>query len=525
MPALREVFAEFGFQFDEAALKKGHDSVNGLVHGIEAAAAAFAGGAIVHGLNDIAEQLGTLQVLSVQTKINVTDLQALELASSQAGGSAEEMGNALTLLQRSLAHIEQGTSPQVTAFKKLGVATTDANGNTRSLNDLLPDVFSNFGNLTSDADRAAVATSLFGRSGVRMIPVLEQGKDGLAKMRAELEAVGGGATPEATEAAHEYEAGLHRLDFAFMSIKGLIATQVFPTMERMVETATHAVVAFKNWAQHTTLVENGAKMLALTLGLTLAKALAPYLKSGLKFAAIFLAIDDLLAFMDGKKSVIGGIIQAWFGPDKLAAAHKWVDDTKAAFNDFFNETGTAGSSWADKLGAVIREALIKPLEEFIHKITHPFESAGDWAKNVQNTADAAKQSGVKKEPVPERHWWQKLNPFTASGDFATQNAPPKGFTASSSAKAIEAGDQAVAAKRLADAVVESLNYGTRINPTTGKPLAAATPQAVTVNLHVDARGATGDDANKIAAATSGATKDAVNGALRQAHQALVARTE
>jgi hypothetical protein len=72
------------------------------------------------------------------------------------------------------------------------------------------------------------------------------------------------------------------------------------------------------------------------LALKLGGALAPYLKTGLKFGAIFLAVDDLLAFLQGKDSVIGDLIEAAFGEGSSETVRLWVNDAIFEFKRFLS---------------------------------------------------------------------------------------------------------------------------------------------------------------------------------------------
>ncbi len=345
--ALREIFANLGFTFDGAKLKEADRGVEGLIEKVQGLASAFAGGLIASGINRLAAELDVFDDLSARTGVAVQDLQALGLAFETSGSSAEEMQGALTRLQSSLGGLSDGGKEQAEVFKKLGIATKDAAGKAPDLATALPEIFKNFSSITSEAEQARVATTLFGRTGVKLLPVLRQGAQGFEGMRAQLEAIGGGATQEATEAAGAYRDALARLHYSFFSLKSLLATSVFPRLQQVVDMSAKAVGSFAAWAKNTTLVDSAAGILATTLAFKLASALAPYLKSGLKFAAIFLAIDDLLAFLQGKDSLIGSLLNAAFGEGAADAVRGWVNDAIFEFQRFLASGEAALSAWED----------------------------------------------------------------------------------------------------------------------------------------------------------------------------------
>src|SRR5688572_31369301 len=50
------------------------------------------------------------------------------------------------------------------------------------------------------------------------------------------------------------------------------------------------------------------------------------LKRGLKFAAVFAAIDEVLGFLNGKDSLIGDLLNGAFGDGTADAVRDWVND-------------------------------------------------------------------------------------------------------------------------------------------------------------------------------------------------------
>ncbi len=323
MAALREVFARFGFEFPDAQkLNKANSDVDKLKAGATALVGVFAGSALVNGIKQFSQELDTLDDLSAQTKIATDDLQVLGFAAELSGSSAAEMNSALTLLQKGLGKTTEATGPQVEALTALGIKLKDAAGAPRELNQVLPEIFAGFGGLKSGAEKAAVATALFGRSGVRLIPTLEKGTAGLADLKDELGEFGGLVDGDTIKSAGEFRDNMARMDRAFFALKGTIASAVFPQLSKLIQGFAKGVGKIADWAKTTTIADTATKALAGTLALTLGKALAPYLGAGLKFGAIFLAVDDLIAFLEGKGSVIGDILTGLFGAEATETIRK-----------------------------------------------------------------------------------------------------------------------------------------------------------------------------------------------------------
>jgi hypothetical protein len=332
--ALREVFARLGFEWEGEKVKQADRSVKSLTDAAQGLVAVFAGNALLNGVKQFAEELDTLDDLSAQTGIATTQLQELGFAAELSGSSAAEMNSALTLLQKSLGKTSEAAGPQAEALKKLGIATEDAAGAPRRLKDVLPEIFGQFGTLTSEADEARVATDLFGRAGVRLIPTLRRGSAGLKEISADLAEFGGVVGEDTIKQAGEFRDNIARMDRAFFALKGNLATAVFPQLSKVIVAVGKGIGKLSEWTKNTTLADTATKALGVTIGVKLFAALKPFLGAGIKFAAIFLAVDDLLAFLAGKDSVIGRLLDAAFGAGSADVVRRWVNEAIDHFTTF-----------------------------------------------------------------------------------------------------------------------------------------------------------------------------------------------
>jgi hypothetical protein len=355
--ALREVFVRFSAEVEgedklehvgEAADKaKEHVQEAGehaehseglfktLGETLEGVAAVFAGSELLHGIRETTESLERLSHLSEQTGIATESLQFYGFVVEQAGGSAEEFNSQLSALQRSLSRTDSAVSPQTDALKKLGIETKNASGDARDMNDVLPEIFENFEKLKNPQEEAAVATRLFGKSGLALLPVLREGAKGFEEYRAQFEATGGATPQESIERAKEYEKSIKRLTATFNNLKTHLVTGVLPALTHLVEGITAGTAWLFKFLKGTTASEHAIFALAAAFAGPLLAALAPFLLPGLEFAGIFLAVDDLLAFLEGKDSLIGRLLDAAFGDGTATAVRAWVLDAKNAFLDFF----------------------------------------------------------------------------------------------------------------------------------------------------------------------------------------------
>src|SRR6266568_4840491 len=70
-------------------------------------------------------------------------------------------------------------------FQHLGISLRDSNGVTKDTEELLGEVADRFKGSEDPAERARIAVEFFGKTGVRLIPILKDGAAGIAKLKEE----------------------------------------------------------------------------------------------------------------------------------------------------------------------------------------------------------------------------------------------------------------------------------------------------------------------------------------------------
>ncbi|MCU0950037.1 MAG: phage tail tape measure protein [Burkholderiaceae bacterium] len=152
-------------------------------------------------LNDAADALG----------VAASELSAFR-ASAQAGGvSAEAFDAALTKLNVKITESGDASTGAAELFRRLGISTRDAQGNARDAGAVLGDVAERFKGFRDGPEKAALAVELFGRAGAKLIPVLNEGRDGLTKF--------GGASEQTIKDAVRLQSQIDELAAAWDLLK------------------------------------------------------------------------------------------------------------------------------------------------------------------------------------------------------------------------------------------------------------------------------------------------------------------
>jgi hypothetical protein len=171
-----------------------------------------------------------LAKLSARTGVTVEDLSRLEHALSLSDASLEDFGVGAKNLNKLLLDAEQGTGKSVDALMRLGVAATDASGKARPMNDVFLDIAEQFKAMPDGAQKSAAAVDIFGKAGLKLIPTLNSGKDGLKAMGDEAEKLGLTLTTDAAKSAELVNDNLTRLQKVGVGLGRQIMTAVAPAI-------------------------------------------------------------------------------------------------------------------------------------------------------------------------------------------------------------------------------------------------------------------------------------------------------
>jgi len=212
----------------------------GVRGSVESAAASFAsfgaafaglgGGAALAGLRSLVSSIDDLDEAAQGLGLTAVQLSNLQQAARESGVSAEQFGTAITRLNVRLGEAASGNEEAAQLFKAFGVAVKTAGGSIRPVDDVLRDLAGRFSQLEdgpAKAAKAALAVDLFGRSGAKLIPLLNQGADGLERFS--------GLTKDTVTEAAKLQKEFDELGATFERFKNTLAGGVLPVLNDTID--------------------------------------------------------------------------------------------------------------------------------------------------------------------------------------------------------------------------------------------------------------------------------------------------
>ncbi|WP_428485948.1 phage tail tape measure protein [Rhodopila sp.] len=210
-----------------------------------------AGGSLV-GLFEMTKEAGEAAIAldAAAQKIGVTAGQfaGLSWAAKENAVSTETMTSSLEKLNKTVGGAVAGKAKDAAAlFHHLGIQMKDAQGHTRSTADLLPQLADAFAKTRDPAMRALMATTLFGKAGQELLPMLMKGREALAEMSEAGEKFADLGTDEEREKLKAFGHSWGELGASMDGFKTRLATELAPVLLPIVEMARDWVMANRDW--------------------------------------------------------------------------------------------------------------------------------------------------------------------------------------------------------------------------------------------------------------------------------------
>ncbi|WP_422036538.1 hypothetical protein [Reyranella sp.] len=159
-------------------------------------AAALTATAVVQRVWQAGMEAANLGEQAEQIGLTTDALQAYRLAAAQNGVEVAQLDTAFMRLTKSMGEAAAGSDDAIVRFERLGVRLLDNNGKLRRTSDILPEVAAGLLEIGNQSQRDALMMEIFGRSGARMVTMLEtfaQGQNDVVASARDMNAVMGGS--------------------------------------------------------------------------------------------------------------------------------------------------------------------------------------------------------------------------------------------------------------------------------------------------------------------------------------------
>jgi hypothetical protein len=298
-------------------------SVNGVLANLGVAVSVAGLTAMVKSAIDTGD---ALDEMSQRVGVSVETLSVWKPAAEQSGVSGESFEKGLRKLSTTMLEAATGSQDAARGFAAVGVEFKNQDGTLRATDQVLLDLAERFQAMPDGAEKTALAVQLFGKSGAELIPFLNQGRDGINDLAAEMQALGVQMSGETAAQAGNFNDALDKLHLSTQSIGNQIIASLLPALNDM---ALGMVESAKQGGTLRAILDGVVLVFkTLTLGAaTVGKALVALGEA--IGAGVAAAVEAIKGNTDGAKAIIadlkGNLIKRL---DELASLRDSLFDPK-----------------------------------------------------------------------------------------------------------------------------------------------------------------------------------------------------
>lgn len=206
----------------------------GKVIGVAFVAAAAGLVYMVKSAIDSADAMGKA---SQAAGIAVDQFSALAYAAKLSGVESEGLSTALNILNKKIASSDQ-------LFSDLGINVRKASGEFKNGDEVLGELADRFAALPIGSLKSQIALDLLGKSGAKLVPLLNLGSSGIKQLKEEAASLGIVISSETARAAEEFNDNITRLKESSSALGLAIAQKVLPVLNDLLQKTLDNARAF-----------------------------------------------------------------------------------------------------------------------------------------------------------------------------------------------------------------------------------------------------------------------------------------
>lgn len=210
-----------------------------------ASMATLAGGALFSLGMAFSEDAGKFDDLANQTGISRKALQEWDYAAQQTGVTSEELTSSLQAYAKNIGLAARGTGKAKDVLDGLGVSYKTAAGRAKPLDQVLPAIADKLQKIKDPAAAWVAASRIFGGAGVKLLPMLKNGSQGLQQFAERAQKLGLVLSDDAIAAGDEFGDTLLDLQLTLKGLRNTIGAAVVPAFTDLINKLIEIVVKYR----------------------------------------------------------------------------------------------------------------------------------------------------------------------------------------------------------------------------------------------------------------------------------------
>lgn len=294
----------------KAIVQRGMDTIQGAAQAVQGYLSMLGINAFAGYIKGAIDAAGELADLAQKTGISAEVLSGFEYAAKMSGTTLEGVAGGLKKLATNMYEAGEGGKEQIKMFKDLGVEVIDANGKLKGTDIVLLELADKFAEMPDGADKSAQAVKVFGKAGADLIPLLNEGSEGIAQFRQRAQELGLVVSDETASAMESLGDKFDTVGMASTGLARQFAAALTPTLTSIADAfleTTHQ----GGLMQGAVSVLTGTVKTLTTVGYGVASA---FEQVGIMLGGVAAAIANPMSAVDIFKDTLA---------DAAAAGDKW----------------------------------------------------------------------------------------------------------------------------------------------------------------------------------------------------------
>lgn len=280
--------------------------------------------------------------MSARTGISAEELSTLGFAAEQSGSNLQAVEMGFKGMAMALKGAHEGSQSQIDALNRLGLSLDDLEGkNPAEQFKLMSDRISQ---LEDPTEKAGLAMTLFSEAGLQLIPLMNEGADGIAALQNEARSLGLEMSGDTANSAAALADAMNRLKRSSAAIALVMGEAVAPIITEAIGPivgVTKAVVAWmaQNKGLVATVFLAGAAVMGIGAGITALGLASMAAGAGIGFlgsAIAFMTSGPVLAIV-GTLAAVGAAVYVFRDSIAAMAMQFWdsIEPARAAMTEIF----------------------------------------------------------------------------------------------------------------------------------------------------------------------------------------------
>lgn len=204
--------------------------------GMAIGGAAVAGGAALLGMaSKASETTDRIDKLSNKIGISKQGFQEWDYVLGQNGMDVEKLQVGVKTLTAQMDAANSGNKGAIESFNKLGLTWKDGSGNLKNQEEMMNESIMALAKMENGTEKARMATDLFGKAGMEMMPMLNNGAEGITQLKDRAHELGLVMSDESVSAGVLLGDTMDDVKNSFQAVATKIGVNVMPIVQKFLD--------------------------------------------------------------------------------------------------------------------------------------------------------------------------------------------------------------------------------------------------------------------------------------------------